>query len=132
MTTTLPCFIVFRVLKEGPLRYFTAISIAFAIIMNIFSSDFDCGFKHSHKEQTGSVNQITDLNTGTYLDQEHENTDSDHNDCINCNCLCNQKIAFYNITVNFTFNDDESPRFFISTFLKSLFIELPERPPIIC
>jgi hypothetical protein len=114
------------------LRSFSVIIVVFAIIINIFSSDFDCGFKHSHKNHTGNIIQTADQQAEFNFDQGQENSGPDHDDCINCSCLCNQKIAFYNIPVKFSFNDEETSRFFIETFLNPHFIQLPERPPIIC
>lgn len=114
------------------MRYFTVIIVAFAIIINIFSSDFDCGFKHSHENHISNIIQTADQQTEINFDHGQGNSDPDHDDCINCSCLCNQKIAFYNIQVEFSFSNEEPSRFFVETFLKFHFLQLPERPPIIC
>jgi hypothetical protein len=114
------------------LRFFAVIIITFAIIINIFSSDFDCGFKHSHENHISNSVQTADQQVEINFDDGHDGSDSDQDHCVNCNCLCHQKIAFQTIPIKFSYIHEEATRFFVKTFLKPRFIQLPERPPITC
>jgi hypothetical protein len=98
----------------------------------MLSNNSDCEFKHSHENHICDSVQTADQQAEINFDDGHDSSDSDQDHCLNCSCMCHQKIAFYTSPIRFSYIDEETSRFFVENFLKPLFIQLPEKPPMTC
>jgi len=115
------------------LRIWISFLIFFAVIANIFSIDFSCHLEHSHHSKHSiQENTGTDSEKESFFEHEKESKDSD--DCDNsssCGCSCHAKIAFSAVGAVAFFDDEKLSRFSGNILLKSRYINLSDRPPII-